>query len=43
MDKNKYIHVQVGEDLKKKLRQQANEKGLSLNAYVRMILIEGSK
>lgn len=39
----KYIHVQVETDLKKKLENEAKQKGLSLNAYIRMLLIERGK
>ena len=38
-----YLHVQVKNDLKVQLEKEAEEKGLSLNAYVRMILIERGK
>lgn len=34
------IHLSVDGELKKKLSEEATQKGLSLNAYVRMILIE---
>ena len=39
----KYIHVQVDEHLKKKLEEEAKAKGISLNGYIRMILIERGK
>lgn len=39
----KYIHVQVDEKLKAKLEKEAKEKGISLNGYIRMILIERGK
>ena len=38
-----YIHFQVDENMKKELEKEANEKGLSLNAYIRMLLIERNK
>lgn len=38
-----YIHIQITDDLKKELQEEANSKGLSLNAYIRMLLIERSK
>lgn len=37
------IHIKVDDDLKKELINEANSKGLSLNAYIRMILIERKK
>lgn len=37
------IHIIIDGDLKKKLSDEATQKGLSLNAYVRMILIERGK
>lgn len=37
------IHIKVDDDLKKELIDEANAKGLSLNAYIRMILIERKK
>lgn len=41
--KKKYIHVQVEEELKNKLVDEAKQKGLSLNSYIRMLLIERGK
>jgi predicted HicB family RNase H-like nuclease len=41
--KKTYIHLQVEEDFKKQLENEAKQKGLSLNAYVRMLLIERGK
>lgn len=38
----KYIHIEISEDLKKHLMEKAKSKGLSLNSYIRMILIENS-
>lgn len=37
------IHVKIDESLKKQLEEEAKAKGLSLNAYVRMLLIERNK
>lgn len=37
------IHIVIDGDLKKALSEEATQKGLSLNAYVRMILIERGK
>lgn len=37
------IHITIDDDLKKKLEQEAKAKGLSLNAYIRMLLIERNK
>ena len=37
------IHIRIDEKLKKELEEEAKSKGLSLNAYVRMLLIERSK
>lgn len=37
------IHISIPEELKIKLKKEATEKGLTLNSYVRMILIERSK
>jgi len=38
-----YIHFQVEKELKKQLEEEARQKGLSLNAYIRMLLIERGK
>ena len=35
-----YIHIQIENKLKEKLKEEAKIKGLSLNAYIRLILIE---
>ena len=40
---NKLIHIVIKEDIKKQLENEAKEKGLSLNSYIRMILIERKK
>ena len=37
------IYLRIENDLKKKLQEEANKKGLSLSAYVRMLLIERNK
>ena len=37
------IHVKIDESLKKQLKEEAKTKGLSLNAYIRMLLIERKK
>jgi predicted HicB family RNase H-like nuclease len=41
--KNKVIHIQVETNLKNELQEEAKQKGLSLNAYIRMLLIEREK
>lgn len=41
--KDKYIHITISEELKKKLIIIAKSKGLSLNSYIRMILTENVK
>ena len=37
------IHIKINDSLKKELIEEANTKGLSLNSYIRMILIERKK
>ena len=37
------IHIKIDDNLKKELNNEAKAKGLSLNAYIRMILIERGK
>lgn len=37
------LHIKVDDNLKKQLQNEANEKGLSLSSYIRMILIERGK
>jgi antitoxin component of RelBE/YafQ-DinJ toxin-antitoxin module len=37
------LHIKIDDDLKKQLEQEAKEKGLSLNSYIRMLLIERGK
>ena len=41
--KDKVIHIQIEPKLKNELQEEAKQKGLSLNSYVRMLLIERSK
>lgn len=37
------MFVNIDNDLKEQLRVEAKEKGLSLTAYIRMILLERNK
>jgi predicted HicB family RNase H-like nuclease len=37
------LHIKIDDDLKKQLEEEAKQKGLSLNSYIRMLLIERSK
>ena len=37
------IHLKLDDELKLLLQKEAKEKGLSLNAYIRMILYERNK
>ena len=37
------LHITIDDELKKELQREAKEKGLSLNAYIRMLLIERKK
>ncbi len=37
------LHLKIDDELKEQLQKEAKEKGLSLNAYIRMILIERGK
>lgn len=37
------LHIKIDDDLKRKLEEEARQKGLSLNAYIRMLLIERDK
>ena len=42
--KNKnVIHIMISDELKQELQEEADKKQLSLNAYIRMILIERGK
>lgn len=40
MNDKKIIHIQVDNALKEQLENEAKAKGLSLNSYIRMILME---
>lgn len=37
------LHITISEELKQQLQEEANKLEMSLNAYVRMILIERNK
>ena len=37
------LHIKIDDELKEVLNDEAKSKGLSLNAYIRMILIERNK
>ena len=37
------LHITINEELKKQLEEEAKLKGLTLNAYIRMLLIERKK
>jgi len=37
------MFLNIDKDLKEELQEEAKEKGLSLTAYIRMILLERSK
>lgn len=37
------IHIMISDELKQELQEEADKKQLSLNAYIRMILIERGK
>lgn len=41
--KKTMIHIQVDEDFKKELENEARKKGISLNGYIRMILLTRDK
>ena len=41
--KKMLIHIQVDEDFKKELENEARKKGISLNGYIRMILLARDK
>lgn len=43
MENGKYIHFLCEEELKNALQKEARSKGLTLNSYIRMILIERNK
>lgn len=35
-----FIHIAIDKELKEKLKEEAKAKGISLNGYIRMILLE---
>lgn len=37
------LHIAIDEELKKQLEEEAKLKGLTLTAYIRMLLIERKK
>ena len=37
------LHITIDEELKKQLEEEARLKGLTLTAYIRMLLIERNK
>ena len=37
------IHIKINDELKRQLEKKKKKKGLSLNAYIRMLLIERKK
>lgn len=37
------LHIAIGDELKKELTEKAKKKGLTLSAYIRMVLIESLK
>lgn len=37
------LHIAIDEELKKQLEEEAKLKGLTLTAYIRMLLIERNK
>jgi predicted HicB family RNase H-like nuclease len=43
MKTKKYIHLQVAEEIKEQLINEARQKGLSLNSYIRMIILGRKK
>lgn len=43
MKTKKYIHLQVTEEIKEQLINEAMQKGLSLNSYIRMIILGRKK
>lgn len=43
LNKDKVLQVSVTEQLKNKLEQEAQEKNLSLSAYIRLIISERNK
>jgi len=43
MEKKKAFVLYIEDNIKKQLQEEAKQKGLSLNSYIRMILIERKK
>lgn len=43
MENGKFIHFLCEEELKEELQKEARAKGLTLNGYIRMILIERNR
>lgn len=43
MESKTVVTLYLEEDFKNYLKTKAKEKGLTLNAYIRLLLIEGSK
>lgn len=35
-----FLHIQISEELKEELKKESKKNGLSLNGYIRMVLIE---
>ena len=42
-DKDKVMHIQIEPKLKKELQDEVKKKYLSLNAYIRILLLERKK
>ena len=43
MKEKVFAHILLEKELKEQLEYESKQKGLSLNAYIRMLLIERSK
>lgn len=43
MNKKKSTPLYLDDDLKSKLKEESNQQGLTLNAYIRLILIKRKK
>lgn len=41
--KEEYIHFRINSEWKKQLKEEAKQKGLSLNSYLRLIVSERKK
>ena len=39
----KIIHIAIDKEIKEELKEEAKAKGISLNGYIRMILLERKK